>query len=146
VYRTGQALAQPWVQTPAFLEDRARRVHAALTALNDVITELVRARRLSTDAPKYKAWKALLHNWGEWYGGTGITTWLWTGTDATLETYELAIRDWTRWVEQNFPGTDLPTPPPTFGPGGEREALPAWAIAALLMAGGFLAFKVLSRS
>lgn len=116
--------------------------------MNDVVTELVKAKRFATDAPKYKAWKALLANWGAWYKDTGPATWLWTATDATLETYELAIRDWTNWVRQTFPtaGASLPTPPPTFGDGGQpRDAMPTWAIAALLVAGGFLAFKVLHR-
>ncbi|HKY36504.1 MAG TPA: hypothetical protein VJN18_11230 [Polyangiaceae bacterium] len=138
----GQALAVPWVSTPGFLEDRAKRIHSALLGLNDVITRLARDRRLSTDNTRYKAFKRLLDDFGAWYGGTSMGTWLWSGTDATLETYERAIQDWERWIRQTYPDTapSLPEPPPVFGPGGKpKESVPVWVWGA---AGALVAFGV----
>ena len=126
----GQALAAPWISTPAFLEDRARRIHAGLHAVNDVITALVGANRLSTTNTRYKAFKALLENWRKWYGDTSGATWLWSATDATLESYERDIQSWQAWVRQTFPDAapSMPPPPPVVGPDGKpREGVPLWA-------------------
>lgn len=141
----GQELAQPWVQTPGFLQDRAKRLHTALLGTNEVLDELVRSRQFATDSPKYKQWKAFLKNFGDWYGGTSATTWLWTSADATLEVYERGLRDWESWARRTFPGAagSLPTPPATFGPGGERGQTPVWLIALALGGGAYLAYKVL---
>jgi hypothetical protein len=126
----GQALAAPWISTPAFLADRARRIHTGLLALNDVITALATASRLSPDSLKYKQWKALLANWGRWYGQTSDSTWLWSATDATLESYERDLQSWTAWVLRTYPdaAASVPTPPPVVGPDGKpRDGIPLWA-------------------
>ena len=141
----GQDLAAPWVQTPGFLADRAARLHTAMLATNAVFDSLVASRLFGTDTPKYKQWKAFLHNFGDWYGKSSGTTWLWSATDATLEVYEKGLRDWETWARRAFPGStdNLPKAPPTFGPGGERGNVPAWAIALAVGAGAYVAYKVL---
>lgn len=144
----GQELAAPWVSTPGFLHDRARRIHSALTALNDVITALTAAHRLSTTSGRYKQWKALLANYGSWYGQTTGASWLWSGTDATLETYERLIRDWETWLRQAFPDTapSLPTAPPVFSPDGkEREDVPWWVKVLAVGVGAYGAAKLLGK-
>lgn len=111
-------LAQPWIQTPGFLQDRARKVHTGLLALNAVIDNVVKSGRLTPDNPRYKQWKQLLSDWGKWYGDTSGSTWWFNSADATLESYELTLKNWTNWVGQSFPETkaSLPTPPDTFPP------------------------------
>ncbi len=111
-------LEQPWIQTPGFLQDRARKVHTGLLALNQVIDSVVRGGQLATDSAKYKQWKSLLADFGKWYGSTSGTTWWFNSADATLESYELALRNWTAWVGKSFPQTQgsLPVPPDTFPP------------------------------
>jgi hypothetical protein len=113
--------------------------------MNEALDALVRARRLATDALKYRQWKALLANWGKWYGETGPTTWLWSGTDATLESYELAIRDWTAWFQRTFPDAagSLPKPPPHYGGDGPRMDVPGWLIGVAAAGGAFLLYKML---
>lgn len=144
----GQDLAAPWVSTPGFLEDRARRVHTALHGLNDVVTALTAAHRLSPTSGRYKQWKAVLANWGSWYGQTSAGTWWWSGTDATLETYERLIRSWETWLRQAFPDTSvsLPTPPPVYDPHGkERDGVPWWVWALGLGVGGYGLAKVAGK-
>lgn len=144
----GQALAAPWVQTPAFLHDRARRVHSGLLALNATFDELARAGRFNSASGRWKAWKQVLANWGRWYQETSGTTWLWSATDATLESYEKQLQDWDAWTRRTFPeaGRSLPPPPPTFGPGGEpRTGIPLWVTVASIATGGFLLAKWFSR-
>ena len=134
----GESIAAPWVSTPAFLQDRARGVHDALTNLNEQIDKVRDAGRLSRDSGRYKAWKRLLDRWQAWYGDTSSTTWLWSGTDATLESYEGQVRDWQAWYRMTFPdaSAELQTPPPNYRPpySGKPGELPFWFW--LLAAGG----------
>lgn len=111
-------LAQPWIQTPGFLQDRARKVHTGLLALNELFDALVKGKRLATTDPKYKQWKQALADWGKWYGDTSGSTWWFTSADATLESYERALGTWGNWLGNAFPETkgSLPTPPDTFPP------------------------------
>ncbi len=105
---------------------------------------MVKARRFAADTLKYKQWKSLLANWGTWYGQTGPTTWLWSGTDATLESYELAIRDWESWARRTFPESagDLPKPPPHYGPDGPRGELPGWLVGVGVAAAAYVLYKI----
>ena len=111
-------LAQPWIQTPDFLRDRARKVHSALLALNDVVTGLVTAKRLATTDAKYKQWKQLLADWGKWYGDTSGTTWWFNSADATLEGYEKAAENWRAYFARTYPDVapSLPDAPATYSP------------------------------
>ncbi len=111
-------LAQPWIQTPGFLQDRARKVHTGLLALNDVITSLSKSGRLTPDSAKYRQWKQLLSDFGRWYGDTSGSTWWFSSADATLESYERSLGSWTAWVGATFPEAkgSLPLPPDTFPP------------------------------
>lgn len=130
-------LAQPWIQTPAFLQDRARKVHSALHGVNDSVSKLVATGRVTTDHPKYKQWKQLLADWGKWYGDTSGSTWLWNSADATLEGYERAIQTWVDYWAKMFPESaqNLPTPPTTYKP-PELPSLPDVGGAALGLAVG----------
>lgn len=144
----GQDLARPWISTPGFLQDRAVRIHNGLHALNNVITALTAAHRLSPETTRYKQWKALLHGWGTWYGQTGVATWFWSGTDATLEGYERDIQQWERWLRQAYPDVaqSLPLPPPQFGPNGEeRKGMPLWVGVGLGALAGFGVVMVIKR-
>lgn len=135
-------LPQPWIQTPAFLHDRARRIHAAMMGLNDVITALTAAHRLTTDNPRYKQWKTFINNFGSWYQETGPTTWMWTGTDATLQAYELNLQSWEAWLRRTFPDTaaSLPPVPPTYGSDGKErpDGVPTWVKVAGAVAAGIV--------
>jgi hypothetical protein len=143
-------LAQPWIQSPGFLQDRARKVHAGLLALNETFDALVRGKRLSSTDPKYKQWKALLSAWGKWYGDTSGSTWWFNSADATLESYELALNNWTNWVRNAFPETKetLPAPLDTYPP-GSLPKLPELESTALIVGGavalGVVLFLTLRR-
>lgn len=117
-----------------------------LKALNDVIGGLVRQKRLSTDAAKYRQWKAFLQDWGGWYKNADVGAfWSMSATDATLEGYERSAQDWSAWVASSFPGAapDVPQAPPTFPPRPFSLDIPGWAIGVVLAGGAFVAYKVL---
>lgn len=119
---------EPWIQTPSFLEDRARRVHAALMNLNDEITKLATAGRLSTTSSRWTSWKRLLANFGTWYADA---SWLWSGTAATLDHYEQAVSDWQAWLRQVYPDVapQLEAPPTRYNPDGQPKTSPLVPIA-----------------
>lgn len=73
--------------------------------INDTIDQLRNARRLGTDSSRYKSWKRTIDNFGAWYHDTGTGTWLWSGTDATLEAWEQSIKSWQSWLRMTFPDT-----------------------------------------
>jgi len=144
---TGEAVTGPWILTPDFLKNRAREVHDGLLNLNDAIDKEVKASRIATTSGRYKAWKRALARWDAWYGGTDGSTWLWSGTEATLESWENTLRDWQRWFRMTFPSgaAELQAPPPSYEPpiGGRTGGLPWWAWALLGGAGAYGAYKVL---
>lgn len=127
----GQTTApEPWIQTPAFLHDRARRVQDGLMNLNTELTKLATAGRLDTGSVRWKAWKALLQTWSTWYGDSSGTTWLWSGTAATLDHYEQEISSWQKWVRTLYPdvASELATAPTQYNPDGRpKVGIPWWA-------------------
>src|SRR3989304_292568 len=125
---------EPWIQTPEFLHDRARRVHAARLNVNDEISRPAKAGRLSSTGSRWLAWKRTLEAWAKWYGDAGATTWLWSGTAATLDHYEQEISDWQTWLRRTYPdvATNLAPAPMQYTPLGAPKAgswLP-WAVGA----------------
>jgi len=143
--RTGDdAIAAPWVSTPGYLSDRARAIHDSLHNLNLAIDRVRDAGRLDRNGGKYKAWKALLARWGKWYGETSAATWLWSGTDATLEQYEQSIRDWQAWFRMTFPESSrelAPAPRRIKSPASPAE-LPWWLWGVGAAAGTFILWRV----
>lgn len=142
-YLIGQGKSpEPWIQTPDFLHDRARRVHNGLLNLNDELSKLAGAGRLDMKGSRWQAWKRLLNVWGTWYGDSGPTTWLWSGTAATLDHYEQEIADWQNWVRKLYPDVapQLAPAPMQYNPHGQpKSSIPWWAWAA----GGAIATGVL---
>ena len=132
-YSGQNTAAEPWIQTPQFLHDRARRVHTGLLNLNDEISKLQTSGRLSAASSRYQAWKRLLKVWGDWYGDSSGTTWLWSGTAATLDHYEQEIADWQKWLMRSFPDVapNLQAPPTQYTPFGKPKAGVPWYVWAL---------------
>ncbi len=135
-------LAEPWIQTPGFLQDRAVRLHTAMLDFNSVVDELVKNKSLKTDTAKYKQWKHFIADYGRWFKET---SWMWSATAATLERYERDFQGWVRWARQTFPAAtpDLPTAPRPFGPDGPRDEISPLLIAVAVGAGAFVLFKLL---
>lgn len=129
----GQATSpEPWISTPDFLHDRARRIQAGLLNVNDEISRLAAAHRLDPNGSRWKAWKRLLDAWGKWYGDSSGTTWLWSGTAATLDHYEQEIADWQTWLRRVYPDVapQLAAPPMQYKPDGEpKKGIPWWGVA-----------------
>lgn len=142
---SGESIAAPWVSSPSYLKDRARFVHDGLSNLNEQVDRVRDAGRLSQSSGRYKSWKRLLDRWGKWYGDSSATTWLWSGTDATLEMYEQQLRDWQAWFRMTFPdaSAELQAPPPTFrSPLSLKPGdLPWWFWFGAAATGGFLLWK-----
>lgn len=133
---------EPWVQTPGFLQDRGRRVHLGLMNLNDEITRLATAGRLSTTSSRWAAWKALLAAFGTWYQDA---SWMWSGTAATLDHYESEIANWQQWLRQVYPDVapQLVAPPTRYNPDGRPATSPFLPLA--IGAAGALALVLLLR-
>lgn len=143
----GDTTAAPWISTPGYLEDRARRAHAALMNLNDTIDNLRNGSRLATNSGRYGSWKRTINNFGAWYGSTGPTTWLWSGTDSTLDAWEATIREWQSWVRRTFPdaGADLTEAPPKHHAPYSPGEPPAWLWGVGVLALGFGVVSLLRR-
>lgn len=141
----GESVAAPWVSSPSYLKDRARAVHDGLLNLSEQVDKVRDANRLTTNSGRYKSWKRLLDRWGKWYGDTSATTWLWSGTDATIEQYENTLRDWQAWFRMAFPDAsgELQAPPPKFRSPFSLQTgdLPWWFWLGAAATGGFLLYK-----
>jgi hypothetical protein len=137
----GQTAPEPWIQTPEFLKDRAVRVHAGLLNVNDEISRLAAAHRLDPNGTRWKAWKRVLDAWGKWYGESDGSTWLWSGTAATLDHYEQEIASWQAWLRQVYPdvATQLAPPPTQYNPNGQPKSAGVpwwgWALGGVAAAG-----------
>jgi hypothetical protein len=110
---------------------------------NSVIDGLVKARRLATDAAKYRQWKNFIANYGSWFKEASF---MWSAAAATLESYEKDFQGWTRWARQTFPEAtpDLPIAPTPFSPGGAaRESVSPFLIALAFGGGAFVLYKLL---
>lgn len=118
----------PWIQTPDYLRNRAKTLHNALLQLNTSMDKLVKLKVLTTGSERYKQWKTLLKQWGEWYGQTSLTgTWLWSSTDAVLEKYEQAYQVWRAWMSSKLDAEDIPLAAPSIKPpAGPLGDLPGW--------------------
>lgn len=137
----GQDLAPPLWQTPGYLENRAKRLHTSMLALNGVLTAQTKAGRFPTSSPRYAEWKRFLSDYGRWYGSASF---MWSSDDASLEGYEVTFRQWEEWAKTTFPdaAADMPIAPPTFKPDKPDSSSPL-LIALALGAGLFVAYKVL---
>lgn len=115
---------EPWIQTPGFLQDRGATVHRALLNINDEMTRLATAGRLSKDSSRWLDWKRLMAAFGTWYQDA---SWMWSGTAATLDHYESEVASWQKWLRQVYPDVapQLSAPPLRYNPDG-RPSTSIW--------------------
>jgi hypothetical protein len=133
----------PIIQTPEFLRDRAMEINTSLTQFNDDLIQQMHAGKLSSDAPKVRAWRAFRDRWLAWYSQANWWTWAWGATNETLNAYGSNMADWSRWYLRAF--GEVPTGAPPTNYGGDGRSLPAvlpWVLGTAAAVGiGIAIFK-----